>query len=114
MIDYDEFQTEVRRLRRERWARIVAAEPPVRPRGGRPRDPEQEAMLLRMDRARLERENPDLLRPRPAPRREPAADGTRRLARPVDEPIREAARAAGAPAGFRPQKPGGDSSADGP
>ena len=75
MIDYDEFQAEVRRLRRERWARIVAAEPPGRPRGGRPRDPEQEAMLLRMDRARLERENPDLLRP--APRRESTADGTR-------------------------------------
>lgn len=63
MIDYDEFQAEVRRLKRERWARILAAEPPGRPAGRRPRDPEQERMLLRMDRARLERENPDLLRP---------------------------------------------------
>jgi hypothetical protein len=65
MIDYDEFQAEVQRLKRERWARILAAEPPGRPPGRRPRDPEQERMLLRMDRARIERENPDLLRPQP-------------------------------------------------
>ena len=65
MIDYDEFQREVRRLKRERWARILAAEPPGRPPGRRPRDPGQERMLLRMDRARLERENPNLLRPKP-------------------------------------------------
>ena len=65
MIDYDEFQAEVRRLKRKHWARILAAEPPGRPSGRRPRDPEQERMLLRMDRARLERENPDLLRPNP-------------------------------------------------
>lgn len=65
MIDYDEFQAEVRRLKRERWVRILAAEPPGRPSGRRPRDPEQERMLLRMDRARLERDNPDLLRPNP-------------------------------------------------
>ena len=65
MIDYDEFQAEVQRLKRKRWAKILAAEPPGRPAGRRPRDPEQERMLLRMDRARLERENPDLLRPGP-------------------------------------------------
>ena len=65
MIDYDEFQAEVQRLKRERWAKILAAEPPGRPAGRRPRDPEQERMLLRMDRARLERESPDLLRPNP-------------------------------------------------
>ena len=69
MIDYDEFQAEVRRLKRERWARILATEPPGRPAGRRPRDPEQERMLLRMDRARLERENPNLLRPNPRRRR---------------------------------------------
>lgn len=63
MIDYDEFQAEVRRLKRERWAKILAAEPPGRPPGRRPRDPEQERMLLRLDRARLERERPGLLRP---------------------------------------------------
>ena len=62
MIDYDDFQAEVQRLKRERWAKILAAEPPGRLPGRRPRDPEQERMLLRMDRARLERENPDLLR----------------------------------------------------
>ena len=56
MIDYDEFQAEVRRRKRERWVRILAAEPPGRVAGRRPRDPEQERMLLRMDRARLERE----------------------------------------------------------
>lgn len=65
MIDYDEFQAEVQRLKRERWAKILAAEPPGRPPGRRPRDPEQERMLLRMDRARLERESPALLLPRP-------------------------------------------------
>lgn len=65
MIDYDEFQVEVRRLKRERWAKILAAEPPGRPPGRRPHDPEQERMLLRMDRARLERERPGLLRPGP-------------------------------------------------
>ncbi len=63
MIDYDAFQAEVRRLKRERWAKILAAEPAGRPAGRRPRDPEQERLLLRMDRARLERENPNLLRP---------------------------------------------------
>lgn len=57
-IDYDEFQAEVQRRKRERWARILAAEPPGRAAGRRPRDPEQERMLLRMDRARLEREDP--------------------------------------------------------
>ena len=63
MITYDEFQAGVQRLKRERWAQILAAEPPGRLPGRRPRDPEQERMLLKMDRARLERENPALLRP---------------------------------------------------
>ena len=61
MIDYDEFQAEVRRLKRERWAKILAAEPPGRAPGRRRRDPEQERLLLRMDRARLQRERPSLL-----------------------------------------------------
>lgn len=55
MISYDEFRAEVLRLRRERWARIVAGEPPGRPAGRRPRDPEQEEILLALDRARLAR-----------------------------------------------------------
>ncbi len=61
MIDYDEFQAEVRRLKRERWAKILARESPGRAPGRRPRDPEQERLLLRMDRARLQRERPSLL-----------------------------------------------------
>lgn len=64
MIDYDRFQEEVRRLKRARWARIVAAEAPGRAPGRRPRDPEQERMLQAMDRARLEKEHPELLQPR--------------------------------------------------
>ena len=53
LIDYDEFQRDVRRRKRERWAKILATEPPGRAPGRRPRDPEQEQMLLRLDRARL-------------------------------------------------------------
>ena len=55
LIDYDEFQRDVRRRKRERWAKILATEPPGRAPGRRPRDPEQERMLLRLDRARLDR-----------------------------------------------------------
>jgi hypothetical protein len=55
VIPYEEFSAEIRRLRRERWAAILASEPPGRPPGRRPRDPEQEAMLLVLDRARIER-----------------------------------------------------------
>ncbi len=53
MILYEEFQAEVRRLRRERWAGILDGEPSGRVPGRRPRDPEQEALLLALDRARL-------------------------------------------------------------
>ncbi len=56
MIDYDAFQAEVQRLKRERWAKMLAAEPPGRAAGRRSRDPEQERLLARMDRARLQRE----------------------------------------------------------
>ena len=55
LIDYDEFQQDVRRRKRERWVKILAAEPPGRAPGRRPRDPEQERMLLRLDRARLDK-----------------------------------------------------------
>ena len=55
MIKYDEFQRDVRRRKRERWAKILDGEPPGRPAGRRPRDPEQERMLLRLDRIRLAR-----------------------------------------------------------
>lgn len=58
LIDYDEFQRDVRRRKRERWAKILASEPPGRAPGRRPRDPEQERMLLRLDRARLHERGP--------------------------------------------------------
>lgn len=64
MISYEEFQTEVRRRRRGRWAKILAAEPPVRPAGKRPRDPDKERLLAKLDRARLERERPGMLGPK--------------------------------------------------
>ena len=53
MIPYERFREEVARRRRERWARILAGEPSGRPPGRRPRDPEQERILLERDRARL-------------------------------------------------------------
>ena len=59
MIDYDEFQRDVQRRKRERWAKILATEPPGRAAGRRPRDPEQERMLLRLDRARLDKNHPE-------------------------------------------------------
>ena len=63
MIDYEDFQAEVRQRKRERWARILASEPPGHPVGKRPRDPDKERLLARLDRARLERERPELLGP---------------------------------------------------
>ena len=55
MLTYDEFLREVRRRKRARWVRILNSEPPGRVAGRRPRDPEQEALLLHLDRARLAR-----------------------------------------------------------
>lgn len=55
LIDYDDFRRDVQRRKRERWAQILATEPPGRAAGRRPRDPEQERMLLRLDRLRLAR-----------------------------------------------------------
>jgi hypothetical protein len=55
MIAWDDFRAEVRRLKAERWADVLDAEPPGRPAGRRPRDPEKEALLAEMDRLRLER-----------------------------------------------------------
>ena len=62
VIDYDEFQRDVLQRKRERWAKILASEPPHRAAGRRPRDPGQEKILLRLDRARLARERPKPLR----------------------------------------------------
>ena len=55
VIGYDDFQRDLQRRKRDRWAKILAAEPPGRAPGRRPRDPEQERLLLRLDRLRLER-----------------------------------------------------------
>jgi hypothetical protein len=55
MIEYDDFVATVRERKRQRWASILAAEPPGRAPGRRPRDPEQERLLLQLDKARLER-----------------------------------------------------------
>ena len=55
MKSYEEFREEVRRRKRERWVKILAAEPPGRAAGRRPRDPVQERLLLRLDEARLAR-----------------------------------------------------------
>ena len=53
MIDWDDFCERVRRLKAERWAEILASEPPGRSAGRRPRDPEQEALLAEADRIRI-------------------------------------------------------------
>lgn len=55
MIPYEEFRQELLRRKAERWVRILASEPPGRVPGRRPRDPEKEKLLLRLDRARLAR-----------------------------------------------------------
>lgn len=55
MTTYEEFLADLARRRRERWAKILASEPPGRAAGRRPRDPDQERLLLRLDRARLAR-----------------------------------------------------------
>ena len=60
MIGYDDFQADVRRRKRERWAKILASESPGRPPGRRPRDQAKERLLVQLDRARLERERPEL------------------------------------------------------
>lgn len=53
MISWDEFRERLRRRKVERWADILASEPPGRVPGRRPRDPEQEALLTELDRQRI-------------------------------------------------------------
>jgi hypothetical protein len=55
MIPWDEFRERLRRRKAERWADILASEPPGRVPGRRPRDPEQEALLTELDRLRIAR-----------------------------------------------------------
>jgi hypothetical protein len=52
---WEEFRAEVRERKARLWADILAAEPPGRPVGRRPRDPEKEALLAELDRLRLAR-----------------------------------------------------------
>jgi hypothetical protein len=59
MKTYEQMREEIEQRRRERWAGILASEPPGRPAGRRPRDPEQERLLLQLDRARLARRERD-------------------------------------------------------
>lgn len=66
MIPYERFREEVARRRRERWSLILASEPSGRPAGRRPRDEEQERVLLERDRARLAA---TASRGKPSPRR---------------------------------------------
>ena len=54
MISYEDFRAEVERRKRQRWVRILDGEPPGRVPGRRPRDPEKERLLARLDRRRLE------------------------------------------------------------
>lgn len=61
MKSWDEFRAELRQRKRERWLKILEKEGPGRVPGRRPRDPEQEALLIEMDRRRLKRSR---LRPR--------------------------------------------------
>jgi hypothetical protein len=55
MTTYEELREEVLGRKRERWVKLLASEPPGRAPGRRPRDPEKERLLARLDRARLER-----------------------------------------------------------
>ena len=54
MKTYDEAQAEIRELNRRWLPRILNSFPPGRAPGNRPRDPEQERLLIRMTRRRLE------------------------------------------------------------
>ena len=57
LVDYDVFQADVERRKRERWVKILNSEPTGRAIGRRPRDPEKERLLEKLDRARLARES---------------------------------------------------------
>lgn len=62
MTRYEDLLAEIRRRKRERWIAILASEPERRGAGRRPRDPDQERLLLRLDRARLARREAGELR----------------------------------------------------
>ena len=64
-VDYDEYQAEIMRLKRERCPRFSPRIPPGRAVGRRPRDTAEERMLTKMERIRLAREA--LIPPAPKP-----------------------------------------------
>jgi hypothetical protein len=55
VILYARFLADLQRRKRARWAKILASETPGRGVGRRPRDPDKERILARLDRARLAR-----------------------------------------------------------
>lgn len=55
LLSYDAFRRDVERRKTERWAEILNGEPPGRPIGRRPRDPDKERLLAELDRRRLQR-----------------------------------------------------------
>ena len=58
MIPWEEFREYVQRLKAERWAAILASEPPGPALRRRPRDPELEAIIAEEERRRAaERES---------------------------------------------------------
>jgi len=61
-IPYEKFLENIRRLKRERWDAILASEPPGPVERRRPPDPEKEAILLQLERARLERQRRESVR----------------------------------------------------
>lgn len=67
MKSYDTAMAEIKRLKADRWARIIAAEPPGRVPGRRPRDPEKERLLARLDRIRLAKRSADTPKASPPP-----------------------------------------------
>jgi hypothetical protein len=75
VIRYEDFRAELERRKRERWARILASEPPGRAVGRRPRDPEKDRLLARLDRARIARRRARGEIAPPAPEGEPAPPG---------------------------------------
>lgn len=54
-MTYEQLMADVLARKRERWAKILASEPPGRAPSRRPRDPVKEKLLLELDRARLAR-----------------------------------------------------------
>ena len=55
MMRFEDFREQVRRRKAKVWVSVLKQEGSGRPPGRRPRDPEQEAILTKMDRYRIQR-----------------------------------------------------------